>query len=86
MDSAQKMRVFTACQISAARVTLPIFARHDCQVCVQAIASKALHFAAQSGILSFMKIFLTALAFDARQVAKGLKFRERTRNRACVFA
>ncbi len=80
------MRVFTACQISAARVALPVFARHDCQVCVQAIASKAVHFAAQSGILSSLKIFLTALAFNAQRVAKGLRFRERRRNRACDFA
>jgi hypothetical protein len=53
----QKMRVFTACQISAARVALPVFAPHDCQVGVQAIASKAVHFAAQSGMRSSLKIF-----------------------------
>jgi hypothetical protein len=80
------MRVFAACQISAARVATTIFARHDCQVCVQAIASKTLHFEAQSGILSSLKIFLTALAFNAPRVAKGLRFRERRRNWACDFA
>lgn len=65
---------------------MTIFARRDCQVCVQAIASKAVHSAAQSGMRSSMKIFLTALAFNAQRVAKGLRFRERRRNRAYDFA
>ena len=64
------MRVFTACQISAARVALPVFARRDCQVCVQAIASKALHFAAQSGRLSSMKNFFDRFGL---QCAAGRK-------------
>lgn len=51
------MRVFTACQISAARVASPVFVRHDRQVCVQAIASKAVHFAAKSGVSFSLKSF-----------------------------
>lgn len=80
------MRVFTACQISAARVATTIFARRDCQVCVQAIASKAVHFAAQSGVSFSLKIFLSALVRSARGGANRFHFRERTRNRASNFA
>jgi hypothetical protein len=53
----QEMRVFTACQISAARVATTIFARRDCQVFMEAIASKAVHFEAQSGVSFSLKIF-----------------------------
>jgi len=53
---------------------------------VQAIASKAVHFAAQSGVSFWLKIFLSALVRSARGVAERLHFRERTRNRASNFA
>ena len=73
------MHVFTACQISAARVATTIFARRDCQVFMEAIASKALHFAAQYGMLSSMKNFFDRFGL---QCAAGRKMSQISRTQA----